>query len=137
MTGTDGYTLHVYDRDTLHQECPNVADAIRMWVQVVEKFRAEGAGLTPPPDVDTRYLRGWVDGVARSMATMDGWCQDHADSILWAEVARANGAGPAHGTQFAYARGAAWRAYIHRAADDLARTFMPSTIGSEQGTVTP
>jgi hypothetical protein len=112
--------LHFYDPATRSKEVPCVVDAINLWAQVVAATFAADGGVTWPPDVDTRYIRGYVDGVANAMASVDGWCQDAADSTLWTDVARANGAGPGMNGAYKYARQGAWRDYITRAAAAVA-----------------
>ena len=130
MTGADRYQPRpydptyeppVYDMLNLDHEVPAVADAIRLYVQVVEADRAERAGLTPPPDVDRRYIVGYLDGVARSMALCDPWCQDANEVLLWRRCALMHGAGPGANGAYAYARGAAWREYMRRSAEAIAR----------------
>ena len=112
---------HRYHKVSLKDEVPAVADAIRLYQQLVEADMAKAAGLPGPADVDARYIVGYLHGVARTMAVTDGWCQDAIDTTLWRECARANNAGPGGHGAYAYARGAAWRDYMRRAAESLAR----------------
>jgi len=112
---------HRYHKVSLKDEVPAVADAIRLYQQLVEADMAKAAGLPGPADVDARYIVGYLDGVARTMAVTDGWCQDAIDTTVWRECARANNAGPGVDGAYAYARGAAWRDYMRKAAESLAR----------------
>lgn len=123
MSG-DEYVVHTYS-PAQSGEVPCVTDAVALYRQVVEADRAKAAGYGCPPDVDVRYIVGYVDATANAMAVMDYWCQEAADVTLWREVARAANAGPGVDGAYRYARSSAWRAYIRRAAADTARTFVP------------
>jgi hypothetical protein len=123
MSG-DEYVVRTYS-PVASGEVPCVSDAVGLYRQVVEADRAEAAGYRRPPDVDVRYIVGFVDATANAMALCDPWCQDAADEALWQEMARTVCAGPGVDGAYRYARSDAWRGYIRRAAADTARTFVP------------
>ena len=91
------------------QEIPPVAEAIRLYAQLVAEA----------PDVDRRWTVGYAEGVAATMAVCDPWCQDAEDVELWRQCARTHDARPSGDDRGPLRRKAAWFDYIRTAAESL------------------
>jgi hypothetical protein len=83
-------------------EIPILEGAIRLEQQ---------ATVEPPaPDVDRRYIAGYIDGACATLAACDPYGEEPTDRALWREIQRVYKYGPGFHLSGAY------REYIRAAA---------------------